>query len=205
MKFSLVIFDFDGTLADSFPWFLSVLNKLAEKYSFLRIDEQELPALRSLGNRALLKHLQISFWKLPFLARDMRRMAKQDGSKIMLHVGVEDLLLGLKAQEKKIAVVTSNSEENVRRILGASLAEQVDYFECGASLFGKHRLLKKTLRRMKIQPRDAIYIGDETRDQEAAQRAGVKFGFVLWGYAAPDAFRGLEPEFTFQEPAEILK
>jgi phosphoglycolate phosphatase len=204
MNYPLVIFDFDGTLADSFPWFLTILNELAEKHSFRQIPAEELTSLRGLENRALLKHLQVPFWKLPLLARDMRKLARRDGEKFGLHAGVEPMLLGLKQQGKKIAIVTSNSEENVRKILGPELAAQVDCFQCGASLFGKARLLKKALRQLKARPSEAIYLGDETRDHEAASSAGMAFGFVTWGYATPEAFRERSPDYTFHKPEEIL-
>lgn len=38
MKYKLVIFDFDGTLADSFPFFLSTVNDLANEYNFKKIS-----------------------------------------------------------------------------------------------------------------------------------------------------------------------
>jgi phosphoglycolate phosphatase len=49
VKHPLILFDFDGTLADSFPWFLRNSNQVAEKHRFKRIDSGNLEVLRRLG------------------------------------------------------------------------------------------------------------------------------------------------------------
>ena len=46
MKYDFAAFDFDGTLADTMPWFNSVLNTVAEKYGFRQIDAAEREQLR---------------------------------------------------------------------------------------------------------------------------------------------------------------
>ncbi len=49
--YRLVVFDFDGTLADSFPWFARVINDVADRYRFARIapDEVGQPPLRCIS------------------------------------------------------------------------------------------------------------------------------------------------------------
>jgi phosphoglycolate phosphatase len=42
MNYALAIFDLDGTLVDSFPWFLGVVNDFASDYGFRRIDDAEI-------------------------------------------------------------------------------------------------------------------------------------------------------------------
>jgi len=51
MKYKLAIFDFDGTLADSFPFFLTTVNELAGIHKFKRIDSAELDTLRRYSAR----------------------------------------------------------------------------------------------------------------------------------------------------------
>ncbi len=59
MTYTLVIFDFDGTLADSFPWFLHVFDTLAERYRFKRMTDQEGVMLPGMSARHIIHHLGI--------------------------------------------------------------------------------------------------------------------------------------------------
>ena len=45
--YRLVIFDFDGTLADSFPWVLRAMDDVADRFKFRRVREGELEELRT--------------------------------------------------------------------------------------------------------------------------------------------------------------
>ena len=48
-------------------------------------------------------------------------------------------------------------------------------------MFGKAAKLGQTLRQCSVRPPQAIYIGDEIRDAEAAAKPGIAFGAVTWG------------------------
>ena len=69
MSYRLAIFDFDGTLADTFPWFMRVVNTVADRFRFKRIEEHEVEHLRGCSAREIVKHLEVPPWKLPFIAR----------------------------------------------------------------------------------------------------------------------------------------
>jgi phosphoglycolate phosphatase len=74
MPFALAIFDLDGTLADSFPWFLRNVNDVADLFGFSRIGDEDIQSLRQAGSREILKALRVSLRKLPSIARHMRRL-----------------------------------------------------------------------------------------------------------------------------------
>ena len=81
--------------------------------------------------------------------------------------------------------------------MGSELADQIAFYGCGASLFGKTSKLRSAIKRCNVDRKRTIYVGDETRDIEAARAAGTASGAVLWGYAAPDALLGLNPTIAF--------
>lgn len=186
MKYKLVVFDFDGTLADSFPWFFHTFNGLADKYRFRRIEAHELDRLRGLGGRELIAHLQLPLWKVPLLTVDMRQRMTEQAPAIPLFDGVERMLESLHAHGIEIAVLSSNSKENVRRILGQRNAGLVRYFECGAAVFGKAARFRRLLRRTRVDPQQVLCVGDEIRDAQAAAAAGLPFAGVAWGYTRPE-------------------
>ena len=196
--YRLAIFDFDGTLADSAAWFLASLNDIADHFGFRRVSDSEIAMLRGRSNREIVDYLGVKAWKLPLIARHMRAMVARDADRIPLFDGAADLLARLKAGGVRVAIVTSNGEANVRRILGPAAAS-IDHYGCGAAFFGKAGKLKTAVRRAGVNPAQAIAIGDETRDIDAAREAGIAAGAVLWGYAAPEALTRLAPDHVFAD------
>lgn len=197
----LAIFDFDGTLADSFPWFCSELNGFARRHGFREIDASEAEALRSKSTREILKELNVPLWKVPAIARDMRaHKAKAD---IRLFDGATDALRSLAARGIALAMVSSDSEASIRRTMGDETASLFAHFNCGASLFGKAAKIRKTLKAAKVRPENAVYIGDETRDAEAARQAGTAFAAALWGYASREALIACKPDTLLERPQAI--
>ena len=91
MPYKLAIFDMDGTLSDSFPWFLSVVNSVADKHKFQRIENDRLDELRNVGAGELIRLLGVARWRLPLIARDMRKRKSQQIDDIALFPGVDRL------------------------------------------------------------------------------------------------------------------
>jgi phosphoglycolate phosphatase len=203
-RYRLIIFDFDGTLADSADWFLGVLGEMAERHGFVALPPDEMQRLRGLPNREIIKALKVRPWRLPFIARDMRTRAAADIHRIQQFDGVADVLRALAVDGVRVAVVSSNAEANVRRVLGDAAGAVTD-FACGSSLFGKARLFSQLMRRAGVAPSETLCIGDEQRDIEAAQGAGANSGAVLWGYAEAEFLRGCQPTHAFERPANILQ
>lgn len=199
----LVIFDFDGTLADSFPWFCAELNGIARRHGFREIDAEETRALRSKSTREILAVLDVPMWKLPAIARDMR--ARKANADIQLFDGVATALSALKARGVVLAMVSSDDEASIRRTMGSETSGLFQHFNCGASLFGKAAKIRKTLKAAQIAPENAVYIGDETRDADAAKQAGTRFAAALWGYASRDALMACTPDLSLERPESIEK
>jgi phosphoglycolate phosphatase len=204
MTYRLVIFDFDGTLADSGRWAISMMNELARRHGFRELSDEEIAMLRGRSNREIVSYMKVPAWKMPAIAADFRRRMGEEAEKIALFEGVPELLQALKAAGRTVALVTSNAEDNARRILGAAAAD-IDDFECGASLFGKAKKFRGLLRRQGVSPSETICIGDETRDIEAAKAVGAASGAVTWGYATAEVLARFEPTLTFGRPEEIAQ
>lgn len=205
MKYKLVIFDFDGTLANSFPWALSIVDGMAEKYQLNKVDISEIETLRGYDARQLAKHYGVRWWKLPVMVKDARALMARDAHKIPLFEGVVDLLRGLSELGVTLALVTANSLENVQKILGPENFGFISFFECGVSIFGKTAKFKKILRKSGFLPNETICIGDEIRDIQAAKKANISACAVAWGYTRVDALEAHSPEQIFTSPDEIVR
>lgn len=204
-RYRLVIFDFDGTLADSGDWFLSVSDHLAQRFGFRRVTPEEIETLRGRTTREVIRYLRIPRWKLPGIGRYLHALLAEQTDRISLFEGVEPLLQGLSDAGMRIALVTSNSEANARAILGPANVARFHWLECGASLFGKAPRYRRVLRRSQIEPYETIAIGDETRDIAAARKAGVTAAAVLWGYAHREALVNARPDLCFEHPDEVAR
>jgi phosphoglycolate phosphatase len=202
MPYSLAIFDLDGTLADSFPWFLRTINDVADRFGFRRVADEDIEGLRHASSREILSRLEVPLWKLPAIARHARRLKAEAASEISLFAGVETMLRTLSQSGVQLALVTSDSEANAREKLGEAAA-LFSHFDCSASLFGKAAKFRRVIRRAAVAPGEVIAIGDEVRDIEAARAAGIACGAVCWGYAAPAALQALGPDHTFERMDEI--
>ncbi|MCK1360098.1 HAD family hydrolase [Bradyrhizobium sp. 199] len=202
MPYALAIFDLDGTLADSFPWFLRVINDVADRFGFRRVADEDIEGLRHASSREILARLEVPLWKLPAIARHARLLKAEAASEISLFAGVEVMLRTLTDNGIKLALVTSDSEANAREKLGPAAA-LFSHFDCSASLFGKAAKFRRVIRRAGAEPAHVIAIGDEVRDIEAARTVGIACGAVCWGYAAPAALRALGPDHVFERMDEI--
>jgi phosphoglycolate phosphatase len=203
MTYRLAIFDFDGTLADSFPFFLSVFNTIADRHAFRRIDVERAGELRHYSVRQMMDHVGMPAWKLPLASKTFMDMMKDSAHAIALFDGIADALRHLHHRGVLLTVVSSNAEHNVRTVLGPELAALMSRFDCGMSVFGKAGRIRAVLKACGMAPADALYIGDQATDAEAARKAGVAFGAVHWGYAAIEALRAQGCATEFVTPADL--
>jgi phosphoglycolate phosphatase len=202
MPYQLIIFDLDGTLSNSFSWFLRAAPAVADKHGFKRIDDVE--ALRGKDIPGILEALAVPRHRLPFIARDLRRLKTQSLDEIALFPGVPEMLATLAARGVTLALVSSDLEANARRALGP-LTSHISHFACGVSLFGKARRFKSVMRAAGVAPAATLAIGDEQRDADAATAAGIAFAAVAWGYATPEALAKTQPVTVFKEVREIAE
>src|SRR6185295_5601834 len=181
-KYKLVLFDFDGTLADTLPWFQSVFHVVGEKYGFRKLTQADYEKMRDCDGKQMLKTLGVPFWKVPLIANEMRKLMAGRIAESKLFSGTSVLLKNLEARGAMLGIVSSNSYENISQILGAENMARIHHHECGVSMFGKASKLKKVLRAAGMPHTHTIYIGDELRDMVAAKAARIAFGAVSWGY-----------------------
>src|SRR5690349_12628438 len=106
MPYSLAIFDLDGTLSDSFPWFLRNVNGVADTFGFRRINDDEIEPLRHAGAREILAKLNVPLWKLPMIARHMRQLKARHIGDIALFPGVDTMLHALRDGGVRLALVS---------------------------------------------------------------------------------------------------
>lgn len=202
-KYKLVMFDFDGTLADTLPWCRSMFNQLADRHRFRRVEEHEYEEFRELSGRELLRRLGLPLWKLPLAVRSMRALMNEHARDLKLFPGTAHALKTLSNSGILLGIVTSNSRENVDAILGNANGSLVNFYSCGASMFGKAPKLRAVVRASKVPSAEALYVGDELRDADAAREAGIAFGAVAWGQHRPASLKAAGPAEFFETIGDL--
>jgi len=200
------IFDFDGTLIDSFNKSIEKLNLLSTEFGFRKITPEEVANLRDLTARELIHHLKIPFYKVPIVVYRARKELKNDMLELAPFVGIYEVLQRLYDTNAYLGIVTSNSQENVKTWLKFNKMDHFFKFIHSASnLFGKGTIIKKVLKKYGIDKDQALYIGDETRDIEAAKENGIHSVSVTWGFNSEKILLQSKPSYFVQEPADLLK
>jgi len=200
----LVILDFDGTLADSWPWLVGALADTARCFGLPPIAPAQAEALRGQDSHAALKALGVPTWKLPRLGSHLRHLAAAAPAP-PLFPGIPEVLHRLSGAGLTLAIASSNSGAQIRRTLGPELTALIAHQAVEASLFGKAARFRRILRASGISATEAIAIGDESRDIAAARRAGIAAGAVGWGYAKPALLAAQRPDALFDSPGDIAR
>ena len=165
----------------------------------------EVTALRGHSPRQMMSHVGLPAWKLPFVAKDFIARMGESIHAIRPFDGVDAALARLADAGVALAVVSSNAYDNVSRVLGPATTRLFRHFECGMSMFGKTASLRSVLKKTGVHASEAIYVGDQSVDLQAARRAGIAFGAVAWGYATIESLREHRPEEEFASVAELAR
>ena len=200
----VIIFDFDGTIADTYDAFVGIINGLADEFGYKKVSQEELKLLRNLNSQEIIKQSNISIFKVPALLRRVKRELSKEIENIKPISDIQLALLALRKQGYQLGIVTSNTQNNVEKFLNNhDLASLFDFVYSDSNLFGKHKILKKLIKRQKLVREEIIYVGDETRDIEAAHKSGIKVIAVGWGFNSPEVLAKYNPHALVEYPSEL--
>ena len=187
----MIIFDFDGTLADSIGLGFDLVNSQAEKFGYKRVERERGMELSALE---IMKEANISFFSLPRLVLYFKKLLNENFDKITIIDGAAQLLAKLKAEGHKLGILTTNSAACVSDFLKRNnLDDYFSYIRTDVAIFGKIKALKKAKKQLKT---DFVYVGDEIRDIEACKVAGVPIVSVPFGFNSARVLEKKNPGFV---------
>ena len=204
-KKSFLLFDFDGTLADTLSIVIKIVNDIGPQYKLREINEIELQRIRMMSGRELIKYSGMPLRKIPFFIRRVQTELKHRIKEIKPFQDIPGVLKSLSKSGYNMDILTSNLKNNVEEFLEMNnLTYFEDIYVCG-NIFGKKHELEKFIKDKKLNGEDVIYFGDEIRDIEAAKSAGVKVAAVTWGYNDENSLKQNNPDFLINHPRDILR
>ena len=206
MTVRVIIFDFDGTIADTKNTIIEITNRLAKEFGYQPLDELELAQFQHLSSREVIKRSKISLFRIPFLLKRVKEELGKEIDRLEPVTGIENALVYLKQRGYRLGIITSNSRENVDAFLEKHrLSSLFDFVYSGSSLFRKHKVIRDVLKQRKLAARKVIYVGDETRDIQAAQKSKVRVIAVSWGFNSASVLAQYQPDFLLKKPEELIE
>lgn len=189
MKYKLIIFDLDGTLLNSLPDILSVLNLTLKKFSLPEIGYEQARGYIGNGARELVR-LAIgdeNEHRLDeILSYYTKAYAESDNSVAKLYDGEEAALKKLKSAGIKIAVLTNKPQpaamNNAARFFKGFGIDLVQGQEEGVPLKPDPRAALSIAEKFGAKASECLIVGDGETDVMTAKRAGMDCISVLWGY-----------------------
>ena len=206
MTAKVILFDFDGTIADTYQAIADITNQLSTEFGYKALNQEELLLIKNLSSREIVKLSEISVFKLPFLVRRIRTELSKEISELNPIKGIDLVLRDLKRQGYVLGIVTSNNRENVDIFLRKNRLDRLfSYIYSSTAIFGKHRVIDRAIRENRLRRSDVIYVGDETRDIRSARKSNIPSIAVSWGFNAGEILAKNQPDYLINEPSELLK
>ncbi|PSB05824.1 carotenoid oxygenase [Pleurocapsa sp. CCALA 161] len=206
MTAKVILFDFDGTIADTYQAIAKITNQLSSEFGYKALDQEELVLIKNLSSREIVRRSEISIFKLPFLVRRVRAELSKEIAELEPIEGIAQVLQELKTQGYTLGIVTSNDQENVDIFLTKNQLDNLfSYVYSSTAIFGKHRVLNQVIKERQIDKSDIIYIGDETRDIRSAKKSLIAVAAVSWGFNAAEILQEHQPDYLVSEPLELLE
>lgn len=201
-----LVFDFDGTIADTLGETRRIFNEIAPDYGIRLVEEHELPHLRHLSLKQLLAHLDIPKRRVPALLSRGTGMMRGNITRLRMIEGMAEVIPELRRHVRSFGILTSNASANVELFLQThGLREPFDFISSTSKLTGKAKHLRAIRKTFSLRHEEMLYIGDELRDVKASQKAGIPVAAVTWGFNSRESLAAEKPDYLFDHPTDFLR
>ncbi len=199
-----IIFDFDGTIADSGEIGLQIINDLAEKYHYRQFTMAEVREMNKIPVKERLKKTGVPLYKIPQISVEALVRYRLLMHSLQAYAGIREMIHALKDEGLYLAIISSNSLENIKDFLLSNDLDLFDRVVSARNFFGKHWSIARYLKEAGLTADEVIYVGDELRDIEACKKTGVKIIAVSWGFDCRELLQSGVPDYLADKPGEIV-
>jgi len=205
-KVKVIVFDFDGTLANTLPLAVKCINFLAPEYGYKPIDSDAatIEIFREKSMHEIVKALGLWFYQLPGYTTKAKNFFKEHLNEVTVFDDIKEMIVNLSVNYE-LAVISSNSQDAVKYALANAGITEIKTICSDSSIFGKHTVIKRFLKNNNLTPCEMIYVADEIRDIEACKKVGVKIIAVTWGYNSKDALSLSKPDYIADTCQDVIK
>ena len=199
MKYSVIIFDWDGTLMDSLDKIVYAMQQAAQVNKLPVPSDEAVRNIVGLSlDVAMSKLFPAHSAEIQSAARDAYREQYRLSTKhpSPLYPGIKEWLLSLKQKGYTLAVATGKGRNGLNRVLVSSeLSDLFTITYCADEANSKPDplMLNKILKDLNIQADQALLIGDSSYDLEMANNANIDCIGVDYGVHAIDVLQQYNP------------
>jgi len=206
----VIVFDWDGTLADSVAKIIQCKHFLACKYHLpLPSDKLIKSVLGMKFEDALAKCFpSLSAEKLALLGQEYHELMRQDHYQAKIFPGISSLLGILKKRGIKLAIATSKDKHEMDKAIEYNnLAGMFDIICCGKEYEEKPHpaMLHYIMQEFESQPSECLMIGDTLTDIAFATNAKVKILCVTFGAHSKNILQKNNPFGFIEQWPELIK
>ena len=203
-----ILFDFDGTVFDTVEGITRSVQYAANKQGL----EPELAELRCFAGPPLtdmfMEHFGFSRERAERAVCDFRERYVPIGLyESRAFPGMRELLEGLRAAGKRLAVATSKPQRLAEELLERERMRELFDVICGSTPGGnddaKWQVLSRALEELGAGAESSVLVGDTKYDVEGARRCGVKSIGVRYGYAAPGELEKAGADYIAEDLREL--
>lgn len=209
-NFNAVIFDFDGTVADTGKGIFGSIRYALNACSLPQLDEKSLrtfigPPLHDSFKRECGADDEMC---VKLVAKYRENYAVKGIFEFELYPGMEELLKKLKAEGIVTGIASSKPEDFINIILNNTRLNKYFDFNSGSDPryveSDKTEIVKKCIRKMKLPENSKILmVGDRFYDIVGAHNAGIECAAVLFGYGNPEEFKKYKVEYIVKDVNEL--
>lgn len=200
-----LLFDFDGTLADSFGLGFEIVNRIAPQFGLRQFTAADMGIVRSMSIPKALQTLKIPLFKvsraIPLILSEYRHHIGEMQS----FEGVREMLSGLQNMGIPMALLSSNSLENLQHFIEQHHLNCFEWVEGTSGILNKQRSIRRLLKKHNLAPGNVIYVGDEIRDIIASHKCGLRIIAVSWGFNTMELLASKDPDYLVEQPAQVVE
>jgi phosphoglycolate phosphatase len=190
-----IVFDFDGTIADTKAIAYEVYFEVANQNHIQPINQKAFRLLEKMSIRQRIKMMRIPWIKILWFLKQARHLFFTRIKDAPIFEGMSSLLDDLDHQGFEVYMLSSNHDDVIEAFMKRHHITHFDHIVGKVSLFGKAKALKRFMKKHQLKPHEFVYVGDEIRDIEACQKVGVKIIAVSWGYDHKELLETANPDF----------
>lgn len=208
--YSLIIFDWDGTLVDSIARIVASIRSSIQDVGLPSLDDHQLKDIIGLGLPEVMQVLYPYESKAihsQLCERYTHYFLQESNIPVRSFPGVDAALGKLSSQGLMLAIATGKSRKGLTRSLQATDWDQYfTYSRCADETLSKPhpKMLEELLEETSVRPENALMIGDTEYDLEMAQLAGVDRVAVSYGVHELSRLKQYKPKLIIDHMHELV-